>query len=447
MLSYNNGSKYYLQEIHRAFTIRHMNKNKILSYNIYFIIFLDSLGAGIIFPVLPDLFFNHSFGFTFNHSTNEIYMYTLTLLCYPLMQIFGIPFLSNLSDKYGRKKILLLGLGVMGISYILAFISVIIHCFPLFLFYRILLGFFSGTSSIGNAMLSDLNSSEIDKKFTAFSMSSIFDKLGLTFGPVLSIFAVKNPLFSNILAVPFFLTAFFIFLNLASASYCFRNTFEQKKNIEPIKPSFRSLLTTTIQAIQMKKIRWLVISLCLFQIGNSLFFQAIPLYLTIYFQYTPEQLGFTSLIMSTIIVLSTLTLTKALSAYSKNNIKKIKLLFICIIIVFFIASFNLHITDKRYFEEINRLWLAISLFYFFSPCIKILFTSLFSQHVSQEKQGWVMGIIGQVNAISLFISMLFVAFLTLNHIVILTLTCILLLSFLMLRKFLLQKKQKKSSIP
>ena len=407
-----------------------IHNSRLLSYNIYFMIFLDSLGAGIVFPLMPELFFNSSLGFTLNTSIDKVNLYTIALLAFPLTQILGAPFLGILSDKHGQKKTILLGLGIITIGHLLGLIAVIYHSFFLFLFSRILLGFFSGISAMGNAVLS---SSQKEHKFDLFSNSSTIEKLGLTFGPALAIFSFNNPLFANKLALPFFITFALVFLNLMLTIYNFKNFIEQRSASSVAKLSPRIFLHAAIQIFQFKRVRWLVIAFFLFMLSNGVFSQAFPLYATLNFNYTAVELGFFSFFVSFVILLSSMLFRKFLPHYSPNNQKSILFFHLIIILFFSLTSLNIHVFKITTLEEEIRFWIAACLYYFLSPTIRVLYTTLLSENTFQEKQGALMGGIVQINAITYLVAGLFSTFLAVNRFVILSITCMLIFSFLFLK--------------
>ena len=70
------------------------------------------LGIGIIIPVIPVLFFDPDGGFFsagVSQDTRSI-LYGFLIACFPLFQFFGAPMLGALSDRHGRKNILLISL-------------------------------------------------------------------------------------------------------------------------------------------------------------------------------------------------------------------------------------------------------------------------------------------------------------------------------------------------
>ena len=81
------------------------NRKAALGF-IFLTLLIDVTGLGIIIPVLPKLIEELIHG---NISTDSRYGGWLTF-AYAIMQFFFSPFLGNLSDKFGRRPILLFSL-------------------------------------------------------------------------------------------------------------------------------------------------------------------------------------------------------------------------------------------------------------------------------------------------------------------------------------------------
>ena len=82
---------------------------------IFCIALVDSIGFGIIMPVLPDLIMEVSGE---DLGASAIYGGWL-MFVYAIMQFFFAPLLGNLSDAYGRRPVLLISLAVLGINYLI----------------------------------------------------------------------------------------------------------------------------------------------------------------------------------------------------------------------------------------------------------------------------------------------------------------------------------------
>ncbi len=84
-----------------------MNNKSAIVY--FIVVALDSISYGLIAPILAPLLTSHNGFFFSNHS--EIYQYWLYGIfigLFPLTYMIAAPILGLLSDRYGRKKLLLI---------------------------------------------------------------------------------------------------------------------------------------------------------------------------------------------------------------------------------------------------------------------------------------------------------------------------------------------------
>ena len=82
---------------------------------IFVTVLVDSIGFGIILPVLPRLLMQLT-----GLSIDRVAAYGGRLAaCYALMQFFCAPILGNLSDAFGRRPVLLFALAALGCDYLI----------------------------------------------------------------------------------------------------------------------------------------------------------------------------------------------------------------------------------------------------------------------------------------------------------------------------------------
>ena len=160
---------------------------------IFITIFIDLVGFGIVIPVLPF----YAEGTKFGATPREV---GLLFASYSFMQLIFAPVLGRLSDKYGRRPILLISLLGTGLGFlILGFATTL---WMLFLG-RIIDGISGGNISTAQAYIADVTTKE-DRAKGMGLIGAAFG-LGFVFGPaiggVLSRWGINVPfLFAGTLA-------------------------------------------------------------------------------------------------------------------------------------------------------------------------------------------------------------------------------------------------------
>lgn len=106
---------------------------------------------------------------------------------YPLFQLVGSPWLGRLSDRYGRKPLLLLSLAGVLAGYALMALGIAWRSLPLLLLSRVVEGLCNGNISIVQAMAADLAGKE--HKARSFAWINIGMNLGWVVGPMIGGYA------------------------------------------------------------------------------------------------------------------------------------------------------------------------------------------------------------------------------------------------------------------
>ena len=143
---------------------------------IFFTLLIDVTGLGLIIPVLPKLIQELVNG---DISTASRYGGWLTF-AYAITQFFFAPVLGNLSDKFGRRPVLLFSLFGFGVDYI--FLSFAPTIFWLFIG-RIIAGITGASFTTASAYIADISSPENRAK--NFGLVGAAFGVGFIVGPVI----------------------------------------------------------------------------------------------------------------------------------------------------------------------------------------------------------------------------------------------------------------------
>jgi len=143
---------------------------------IFVTLLIDVIGLGIIIPVLPKLIEKLIHG---NLSEASLYAGLLTL-AYSVMQFLFAPVIGNLSDRYGRRPVLLGSLLGFGMDYLLlAFAPNISWLF----IGRAIAGITGASFTTASAYIADISTPE--KRAQNFGMIGVAFGLGFIIGPVI----------------------------------------------------------------------------------------------------------------------------------------------------------------------------------------------------------------------------------------------------------------------
>jgi DHA1 family tetracycline resistance protein-like MFS transporter len=133
-----------------------VKRNAALGF-IFITILIDIIGLGVIIPVLPKLISQLTGG---GISDAAIIGGWLTF-AYAIMQFFFSPILGGLSDRFGRRPVLLIALLGLGIDYIfMAFAPTIAWLF----IGRIIAGISGASISTATAYIADISTPEKELK-------------------------------------------------------------------------------------------------------------------------------------------------------------------------------------------------------------------------------------------------------------------------------------------
>ena len=150
-------------------------KNAAVGF-IFITLLIDVIGFGIIIPVMPKLIsqLKHV-----DISTASRYG-SLLMFSYAVVQFFFAPILGNLSDKYGRRPVLLFSLFGFGIDYLFLALA---PTYGWLFIGRIIAGITGASMTTGAAYIADVSTPETRAK--NFGMIGAAFGLGFIIGPII----------------------------------------------------------------------------------------------------------------------------------------------------------------------------------------------------------------------------------------------------------------------
>lgn len=138
-------------------------------------VMLDAMGIGLIMPVMPELILEVQGG---SLATAALWGGVLSTV-FAVMQFLFSPLLGNLSDRFGRRPVLLISLAVMAVDYLVMALAGSIW---LLLFGRIIGGITAATHATASAFMADI--SKPGEKAVNFGLIGAGFGVGFVLGPL-----------------------------------------------------------------------------------------------------------------------------------------------------------------------------------------------------------------------------------------------------------------------
>lgn len=173
------------------------NKNASALSLIFLTVFVDLLGFGILIPILPT--------FAKKELLVDETAIGIAIAVYSLTQFFFNPIFGNLSDKYGRKKIIVICLFLNALGYVIFAYS---NSYFILIISRIIAGIGGSSIGVAQAYIADVTTAENRSKGMGI-IGAAFG-LGFVFGPLIGGFLSKFGYFITGLGSAFFSLSAFV---------------------------------------------------------------------------------------------------------------------------------------------------------------------------------------------------------------------------------------------
>lgn len=179
---------------------------------IFLLVFVDMLGLTIILPLL------HIYGATYGATPLQI---GIVVASFPLAQLIGVPMMGALSDRFGRKPMLLISQGTTCIGFVILALA---GSLEMIIVSRLLDGLFGANISTAQAALSDIT--DKSNRTRGLGITGAAFGLGFIFGPLIAIITFE---LTNSLAIPALTAAIYSFVSLLITWTMFDETLPPEK--------------------------------------------------------------------------------------------------------------------------------------------------------------------------------------------------------------------------
>ena len=243
---------------------------------VFVTVLIDAMGIGIIIPVMPDLI-RELTGLPLGAAA--LWGGYLSFV-YALMQFVFGPTLGNLSDRFGRRPVLLVSLCALAVNYlVMGFAPTLWLLFA----GRALAGIAGATYSTANAFMADI--SPPDRRAQNFGLIGAGFGVGFVAGPLIGGLAAELGT-----RAPFFVAAALAMINLAYGALVLPETLAPE-NHRRFDWRRANPLGATRQIASMPVIAWFFLAMFLFNLAHHSYPAVWSFYTKEAFAWTNTEIG------------------------------------------------------------------------------------------------------------------------------------------------------------
>ena len=264
---------------------------------IFVAVLVDSIGFGIILPVLPRLIMQLT-GVSVDRAA--VYGGWLSFV-YALMQFFCAPVLGNLSDRFGRRPVLLFALLALGCDYlIMGFAPLIAWLFV----GRMIAGVAGASFTPAYAYVADIT--EPARRAQNFGLMGAAFGIGFIVGPAIGgLLGGLGP------RAPFFAAGAIALANTALGYFALPESLPQESR-RPFHWSRANPLGTLVHIRRYPVVTWLLGALFLWQLGHQVLPSTWAFYTISKFHWTSAEVGYSLAFVGLVMAVAQGLLTRVL---------------------------------------------------------------------------------------------------------------------------------------
>ena len=264
---------------------------------IFVAVLVDSIGFGIILPVLPRLIMQLT-GVSVDRAA--VYGGWLSFV-YALMQFFCAPVLGNLSDRFGRRPVLLFALLALGCDYlIMGFAPLIAWLFV----GRMIAGVAGASFTPAYAYVADIT--EPARRAQNFGLLGAAFGIGFIVGPAIGgLLGGLGP------RAPFFAAGAIALANTALGYFALPESLPQESR-RPFHWSRANPLGTLVHIRRYPVVTWLLGALFLWQLGHQVLPSTWAFYTISKFHWTSAEVGYSLAFVGLVMAVAQGLLTRVL---------------------------------------------------------------------------------------------------------------------------------------
>ena len=364
---------------------------KIRSYamlSVLLVVFLDMLGIGLVIPLFsPLLLETNMFLPETDTFAQRSIMLGLLIGIYSFAQFLGSPIFGSLSDKYGRRPIMLISLWGRFFGYLVQVAGMWMVSLEILFIGRFITGFTGGNIAIAMSAVADVSTRAT--KSANFGYVGMAFAIGLVLGPFLGgVLSDPSiiPWFGY--ATPFVVTVFLSLFNIVIFHKYYQETLKRLSSRVKVDilMSFRNIAT----AFTLPHLRVMFLVVFLVSIGFGFFTEFYQVTLIKEFDFNAEQIGLTFAYVGFWVAISQGIINKPLSKIMKPA--RILSFSMLLASIFFIILILPH--------EAMYIYLILPFVAVFLGITEPNYNAVVSNLVSERVQGQVLGVTQSVQSLA-----------------------------------------------
>ncbi len=336
---------------------------------VFVIIFTEVLGFTIVIPILPYI--------ALNLGLNEFEIGLIGSI-FSFCQLFASPIIGKMSDKHGRKPLLLFSQASTLVGFILLGFA---ETVAILVLARLVDGLLGSNMTVAQACLSDMTNKE--DRTHIYTLSSGVFGAGLIFGPLIASLLSPISLF-----LPMFVAAGISLTSILLVIFFIPETNKNLKADGNIRLEDIIPVKNIKKYFRMPSTRAILSSFFIYNLAFMIFIHNSTLYAEVRFAVGPEKVGFFRTYIGILrVILQTFLVKKIIGKFGEDKIMHSGLL-----------SLFLGMFFAIFIEDFYVLFISFTLLSYGSGIGRPILTSKLTNSVSEKEYATVLGVNNSFNS-------------------------------------------------
>ncbi len=262
---------------------------KVLPYAL--VVFFGYVGFSMPLPILPEMFLDPEVGILPSSYSHQLKTFLLGLImsAYPIGQLIGAPILGKCSDRWGRKKIILLSLMGCMVGYVLTAFAAKSYSVSAIFLGLFFCGLCEGNIAIAQSVVADLaGPGENKKKAIYFGWLNLFVCFAFIIGPILGGQLSDSSVISWFtFSTPFWIAAGMTFFGMGIILY-----FSEETRRVSLHETALGYWESFKKGMSQKLLSKMYLVNFFLALGYFSYFRFFPVYLQTTFEFSSSLLGY-----------------------------------------------------------------------------------------------------------------------------------------------------------